>query len=82
MKAITNTHGPHIIASDGDGNRLITPVNAARPIAQSHAEAAKALCAKMKWHGTLIGNALLEAGRMRKRVWVWRSGTTITIPKE
>ena len=73
MKAITTTyHGPtdtrgsRITASDGDGNRITVPYDHALNGAGNHRAACLALCAKLGWHGELVG------GHTRTgMVWVW-----------
>lgn len=83
MKAITttyhgptNTRGSRISATDGDGNRITLPYNHALNVAQTHAEAAVALCQKMGWHGTLIQGSLPKG-----YVFVWHYGEAITIER-
>jgi hypothetical protein len=73
MKAITTKyHGPgnvkssHIIADDGDGNRLTVGVDNSLRLEDCHANAALALCRKLKWEGRLQGGHI-KAGM----VWVW-----------
>lgn len=67
MKAIitkfhgpTNTRGSRISATDSDGNRVMVSSDHSLTSDGKHDAAALALCAKMKWHGTLqrgwIGN--------------------------
>jgi hypothetical protein len=65
MKAIqtkyvgpTNTRGSRIIASDGDGNKVMIPYPYDLSGEAVHRKAAEALCAKMQWKGTLIGGYL------------------------
>ena len=73
MKAITTTlHGPtdtrgsRITASDGDGNRITVPYDHAVSLAANHRAACLALCAKLGWHGELVG------GHTRPGMaWVW-----------
>lgn len=62
MKAIqtkytgaTNTRGARIIATDNDGNRVIISYPHELSGMAVHFEAAKALCSKMGWTGTLAG---------------------------
>ena len=81
MKAIktrywgpTDTLGARIKADDGDGNRITLPYNHALNVAQTHAEAAVALCQKMGWHGTLIQGSIPSG-----YVFVWHYGETITV---
>jgi len=73
MKAITTTlHGPtdtrgaRITASDGDGNRITVPYDHGLNGSGNHRAACLALCAKLNWHGRLVGG-LTRAGM----VWVW-----------
>lgn len=63
MKAITttyygatNSHGARITARDSDGNRAtIDYPQDAQGGEEAHAQAARQLCGKMGWSGTLIG---------------------------
>lgn len=62
MKAIstkyrgpTNSRGPRVYASDGNGNRASIPYPHELSEIAVHAAAAVALCQKMKWSGELIG---------------------------
>jgi hypothetical protein len=64
MKAIeTKFHGPRnvrgsrIIADDGDGNRATISFPHELNGEAAHAQAAIALCQKMKWTGELIAGA-------------------------
>lgn len=60
MKAITtkflpctNTKGARIVARDGDGNRAVISYPDEARHDQKHWLAAKSLCQKMGWQGTL-----------------------------
>lgn len=73
MKAIrtryhgpTNSRGARISATDNDGNTVRVPLDYGLDDNQRHAAAARALCAKMSWHGALQGG---WAGG--DWVWVW-----------
>ena len=70
MKAIitkyhgpTNTRGSRISATDSDGNRVSISYPYDR---DPHRAAAAALCAKMRWSGTLV-----QGGTSNGAVFVW-----------
>jgi len=67
----TNTRGSRISASDGDGNRIVTPYRSELGETENHEGAVKALCEKMGWHGTLQGGDLLQGGVVVNMCWVW-----------
>jgi len=67
----SNTKGSRIVADDGDGNRMIRHYRSELNSDKNHAVAAKALCEKMGWGGTLQGGDLLKAGRTVGMVWTW-----------
>ena len=76
MKAIiTKYHGPteykgsRIIASDGDGNKVVVSYDPAFSSDANHELAACALCYKMNWHGKLCAGDLTNGCR----VYVWWS---------
>ena len=78
MKAITtryigpsNTRGSHMVADDGDGNRVTHHYRSELNAEQNHANACKAMCKKMGWGGQLQAGDLLKAGRTVAMVWVW-----------
>jgi len=78
MKAITtrylpatNTKGSRFKADDGDGNSVIVSGNTAQSPDEEHANAARSLCEKMHWTGTLQGGDQLKAGRTVAVVWCW-----------
>jgi hypothetical protein len=65
MKAIVTKHvgpsnvrGSRIIASDEDGNRVIVRYDSALNSEPNHMAAARKLCEKMGWKGTLQGGHL------------------------
>jgi hypothetical protein len=77
MKAIITTyHGPtstkptRIIAHDEDGNRAIVSRDTNDRVETSHEQAARALCAKMDWHGKLAVGWLSPDSR----VFIWFDG--------
>ena len=63
----TNTRGSRIAATDEDGNRVILTYNDALNSEPNHAAAARKLCEKMDWRGTLTGGHIKHG-----MVWVWR----------
>jgi hypothetical protein len=68
MKAITTKYHQaryRYSASDADGNRVYVHKKDGFNEEQNHAHAAKKLCDKMNWRGTLIGSWL------KPGVWVW-----------
>jgi len=73
MKAITtkyhgpgNVRGSRITASDDDGNRVVSSYDHALNSEGNHAAAARKLCQKMNWTGSLTGGHIREG-----MVWVW-----------
>ncbi len=73
MKAIivryigpTNVKGSRIIAGDDDGNKVTIPYYHHVSRDEAYQLAAKALCEKMGWHGTLVQGSLKNA-----EVFVW-----------
>lgn len=60
--------GSRYKASDGDGNSVYCQADDTLNVDQNHEAAARKLCKKMDWHGTLIQGSLCGVGR----VWVWR----------
>ena len=78
MKAIktkylsaTTYKGARMTATDGDGNRVVLPYRDALNADKNHAKAARALCEKMGWTGTLQGGGVLTNGRECLMVWAW-----------
>lgn len=74
MKAIVTTYlgpterrGPRIVATDSDNNRVTIPYPHDLSESQKHAHAARALCRKMGWSGTLAEGSL----RPGSSVFVW-----------
>lgn len=51
----TNTRGSRYVASNPDGKRVVISKDYALDTDKMHLKAALALCAKMGWHGELIG---------------------------
>lgn len=52
----SNVRGSRIIATaSGSKARIIVSCDLAASSEDAHIEGAKALCAKMDWHGTMIG---------------------------
>lgn len=51
----TNTRGSRVVADDGDGNRLTLPWQSAWSEWENHEFAARALCDRLGWSGTLAG---------------------------
>lgn len=65
MKAIvthwigpTERRGSRIVATDEDGNRVCVPYRGDLRVVDAHAEAARALCAKMQWKGRLVAGGI------------------------
>ena len=61
MKSITTKyHGPsatkgsRISATDNDGNRVMISKDLSMSDDGGHADAARALCRKMNWHGEMV----------------------------
>jgi hypothetical protein len=73
MKAIlTKAHGAHRIqATDNDGNTVRIDKAGELQHEEQHDAAARALCEKMHWHGTLSKGYMLRAGVTVGRVYVW-----------
>ena len=76
MKAITtkyigptNFRGSRVKASDGDGNSYTMAWDAAYGAESNHRAAVQSLCAKMGWHGSLVGGETAKG-----QVWVWIGG--------
>lgn len=74
MKAILTTYkgptgakGSRITASDEDGNKVIFDHSQANSHDEAHANAARALCKKMNWHGKMVQGSLGPG----KEVFVW-----------
>lgn len=70
----TNHRGSRMIADDGDGNRITVSREYSDSMDDAYMAAALALCAKMGWHGTLVGG-----WAKRSAVFIWadfeRTGT-------
>ncbi len=73
MKVIyTKVRNGVVHAHDGDGNRArMSSYHLSTSFDEAHKEAARALCEKMGWKGTLIGGHTLKAGRTVGMVWVF-----------
>jgi len=73
MKAIfTRAYGPHrILATDNDGNTVRVDKAGELQHEEQHDAAARALCEKRNWHGTLAKGYWLKAGVTVGRVYVW-----------
>jgi hypothetical protein len=78
MKAIvtkyhgpTNTRGARVSASDSDGNKVTLSYDHSLNSGEMHVAAARALAAKMDWHGVLIEGSLASG-----YVFVWANGDT------
>jgi len=73
MKAIfTRAYGPHrISATDNDGNTVRVDKRSDLQLEEQHNDAARALCEKRDWHGTLAKGYWLHAGVTVGRVYVW-----------
>jgi hypothetical protein len=71
-KVITTTYsgGSRFTATDGDGNRTSIAYDSGMQLDGMHAAAARALCEKMGWKGTLVGGYLLKSGKTVGRVFV------------
>jgi len=67
----TTYKGSRIVADDGDGNRVTLPYRCEVNSDENHAKAARALCEKMGWVGTLQGGERMKAGRTVGMVWTW-----------
>lgn len=83
MKAIATKYiGPRglrpgrIKATDLDGNSASIDYPHDAREDQKHFLAAKALCEKMGWHGTLIEGGL---GKVQNKVYVWSDGPHYTV---
>ena len=73
MKVIyTKVRNGVVRAHDGDGNRAqVQSYHLSTTFEKAHAEAVRALCEKMDWHGRLIGGHALTGGRNTGMVWVF-----------
>ena len=65
----TNYKGSRVIADAGDGRRVTIQYNDELNSEAAHAEAAMALCKKMKWTGELV-----EGATRRGYVFVFAEG--------
>jgi len=70
-KGPSNVRGSRIIASDEDGNRVIVHYDPALNSEENHITAARSLCSKMGWTGTLHGGHLKHG-----MVFVWSDRQT------
>jgi hypothetical protein len=66
----TNVRGSRIKASDGD-NAVIIGYRDELRSEDAHAEAAKALCNKLNWHGELCRGGLRKSRMDIGYVFVW-----------
>ena len=69
-KGPTDTRGARIYASDGDGNKVSISYPYQLSGEACHFEAARTLCHKMKWKGSL-----LAGGTKRGYIFVWAETT-------
>lgn len=65
----TDTRGTRVTASAAGGKATVAWDHALTP-EQNHAEAAKLLCEKFDWEGTLVGGTAHDGDR----VWVFMDG--------
>lgn len=74
----TNFRGSRVKATEPDGQSLTIPYNCEYDNEGNHGQAAKALCTKLNWFGTLHGGHTKNG-----MVWVFQTNyLTLTVAKD